>query len=147
MGFLLPVLSFLLGNAKSLFKQPSIDLTQQVVLHVRALTLVLVSTIGSLVLSCVGISLLISSIAGQLDHAEDFHFTGGMTVFSVLTVLSVGFLFYSLRRNTWLRALGFEEQRQAPKQSGALENAVALLVMDFVDERQKKRTEKNDASA
>jgi phosphate/sulfate permease len=147
MGFILSLLSFFIGNAKSLFKQPSIDLTQQVVLHLRALTLVLVSTIGSLVLSCVGISLLIASIAGQLDRAEEFRFTGGMTVFSILTVFSLAFLFYSLRRDTWLRSLGFEEKRQAPKQSGALENAVALLVMDFVDERQKKRTDKNDASA
>ena len=126
MKIILPLISFFIGNAKGLFKQPGIDLTQQVVMHLRALTLLLVSTIGSLVLSCVGISLLISSIAGQLDRAEEFHFTGGMTVYSVLTVLSVGFLLYSLRRNTWLHALGFEEQRQAPKQSGALENAVAL---------------------
>lgn len=147
MGFLLPLLSFFIGNAKSLFKQPSIDLTQQVVLHLRALTLVLVSTVGSLVLSCVGISLLIASIAGQVDRSEEFHFTGGMIVFSILTFLSLAFLFYSLRRDTWLRALGFEEKKQAPKQSGALENAVALLVMDFVEERQKKRTEKTEASA
>jgi len=144
MGFLLPLLSFFLGNAKNLFKQPSIDLTQQVVLHVRALTVVLVSTIASLVLSCVGVSLLIASIAGQLDRAEDFHFTGGMTVYSILTVFSLGFLFYSLRRDTWLRGLGFEEKREAPKQSGALENAVALLVMDFVEQRQQKRSHQKD---
>jgi hypothetical protein len=147
MNFLLPLLSFFIGNAKSLFKQPSIDLTQQVVLHLRALTLVLVSTIGSLVLSCVGISFLISNIANQLDHSEEVRFTGSMIAFLVLTVLSVGFLFYSLRRSTWLRALGFEEKRPAPKQTSALENAVALLVMDFVEERQKKRTEKTEASA
>lgn len=147
MGFLLPLLSFFIGNAKSLFKQPTIDLTQQLVLHIRALTVVLVSTIGSLVLSCVGISFLVSNIAGQLDRSEEFAFTGGTITFSILSVVSLGILFYSLRRNTWLRAVGFEEKREAPKQSGALENAVALLVMDFVEERQKKRTEKSDASA
>jgi hypothetical protein len=43
--------------------------------------------------------------------------------------------------------LGFEEKRPAPKQTSALENAVALLVMDFVEERQKKRSEKTEASA
>lgn len=145
MGFILPLLSFFLGNAKNLFKQPSIDLTQQVVLHVRALTVVLVSTIASLVLSCVGVSLLISSLAGQLDRAEDFHFTPGMTVYLILTVFAVGFLFYSLRRDTWLRGLGFDEKKgQAPKQSGALENAVALLVMDFVEQRQQKRSQQTE---
>jgi hypothetical protein len=45
--------------------------------------------------------------------------------------------------------LGFEEKPQQSKQrqSGALENAVALLVMDFVEERQHRRKDKeNEAS-
>lgn len=147
MGFLIPLISFFIGNAKNLFKQPTIDLTQQLVLHIRALTVVLVSTIGSLVLSCVGISFLVSNIAGKLDAAEEFAITGGTITFAILSVFSVGVLIYSLRRNTWLRAVGFEEKREAPKQSGAIENAVALLVMDFVEERQKKRTNPSDPSA
>ncbi|MEN0057545.1 MAG: hypothetical protein AAGB31_01820 [Bdellovibrio sp.] len=140
MNFLLPLFSFLLGNAKGLFKEPGIAFTQQLVLHLRSLTLVLVSTLGSLALSCVGLSLLISSIAGQLDKNEDFHFTGGMIVYTIMTLLAGGTLLASLRRKTWLKALGFDEKpTTANKQSGALENAVALLVMDYIEERQSRR--------
>ncbi|MBO9667488.1 MAG: hypothetical protein J7501_11835 [Bdellovibrio sp.] len=144
MKFLLPLLSFLLGNAKSFIKEPTEAITQQVVMHVRAITSILVSTIGSLALGCVGLSLFIASIAGQLDKNEEFHITGGMVVYLGLTVISAGVLAYSLRRQTWLKAMGFEEKPQQAKQrqSGALENAVALLVMDFVEERQQRRKEK-----
>lgn len=147
MKFLLPLLSFFLGNAKSLFKEPSVAFTQQVVLHVRAMTTVLVSTIASLALSCVGISLLISSVAGQLDKNEDFHFTGGMFLYLALTIISAGVLVYSLRQKTWLKAMNLEEKPKESHKGGALENAIAILVLDFVEERQNRRTDKKHEQA
>lgn len=142
MNFLLPLLSFFIGNAKSLFKEPGVAITQQLALHLRALTMVLVSTLGSLALTCVGLSLFIASLAGQLDKDEAFSFSASMLVYLGMTVVSSGILIYSLNRKTWMKALGFAEKPAAPKQSGALENAVALLVMDYVEERQSKRSEK-----
>lgn len=142
MKILLPLISFLLGTGKTFFKEPGVALTQQLVLHLRALTTMLVSTIVSLVLFCVGTSFLVSALAKQLDSEDSLVFSGGITLFSTLTVVSLAVLIYSLRRQTWLKTLGFEE-RAPVKQSGALENAVALLVMDFVEERQNKRTQKS----
>lgn len=147
MNFLLPIISFFIGNAKSLFKEPGTAITQQLVLHLRAITFVLVSTIGSLALSCVGLSLFIASIAGQLDKGEEFQISGGMIVYLCMTVISAGVLAYSLNRKTWLKALGFAERPTPPKQSGALENAVALLVIDYIEERQNKRSEKQEPQA
>ena len=133
-----------MGSAKHLFKEPGQALTQQLVLHVRAITMMLVTTVGSLALSCVGISLFIANLASQLDENDGFVFTAGMGVFLGLTLISLGVLIYSLNRKTWLKSLGFEERPTNVKQSGALENAVALLVMDFVEERQNRRSEKKD---
>lgn len=147
MNFLLPLLSFFMGSAKNLFKEPGVALTQQLVLHLRALTTILVSAIGSLVLSCVGISLFISSLATQLDKGDDFHFTAGMYVYLILSILAVGVLIYSLKKTTWLKSLGFEDKPTQTKKSGALENAVALLVMDFVEERQSRRHKSSDTQA
>ncbi|QDK39645.1 hypothetical protein DOE51_04635 [Bdellovibrio sp. NC01] len=142
MKLLLPLLSFLLGHANTFVKEPTAAITQQVALHVRAITSILVSTVGSLALSCVGLSLFIASIAGQLDKNEEFHFTGGMGVYLALTVVSACVLAYSLRRETWMKALGFQtkpEPQRSEHKAGALENAVALLIMDFVEERQQRR--------
>lgn len=141
MNFLLPVISFLLGNAKSLIKEPSVAITRQLTLHLRALTFVLISTIGSLALTCVGISLFIAALASTLDSEDGFVLTAGMTVYLCMTFVSGGLLIFSLRKGTWLKAMGFQSPATPPpaKQSGALENAVALLVMDYVEERQSRR--------
>jgi hypothetical protein len=148
MKFILPLLSFLIGNAKGFIKEPAEAFSIQLAERVRSLTTVLVAVIGSLALGCVGLSLFIASIASQLDKNEDFHVSGGMAVYLGLTVVAIGVLIYSLRSKTWMKSLGFEEKpQQAPsaggKRSGALENAVALLVMDYIDERKSRRDDKH----
>lgn len=147
MKFLIPLLTLFLGNMKSFFRDSSTAITQQVVMKIRSLTQVLVSTIASVVLSCVGISLLIVNLAGQLDKNEDFRFTPGMILYLSLTVIAVGILIYSLRQRTWLKALNFEEKTKVKKdsQSRPLEAAIAMLILDFVEERQSRRTEQKTA--
>ncbi|WII71309.1 hypothetical protein QJS83_12635 [Bdellovibrio sp. 22V] len=148
MKFILPLLSFFMGSAKNLFKEPGVALTQQLVLHLRALGLIVTSCVGALALFCVGLSLLISRIASQFDSTEDFYFSTSMWIYSGMTVLAAGVLIYSLRRQTWLKAMGFAEKPQtAQNKSGALESAVALLVMDFIEERQSRRKEQQDHQA
>ncbi len=147
MKFILPLLSFLIGNAKGFIKEPAEAFSMQLAMRVRSLTTLLVAVIGSLALGCVGLSLFIASIASQLDKNEEFHVSGGMLVFLCLTVVSIGVLVYSLRSKTWMKSLGFEEKptpaaSSGKRQSGALENAVALLVMDYIDERKNRREEK-----
>ncbi|MNL57371.1 hypothetical protein D3C87_1809270 [compost metagenome] len=68
-------------------------------------------------------------------------------IYLAMVVVSGGVLVYSLRSKTWLAALGMQAvNEQAPKKSGALESAVALLVMDFVEERQARRHQDSDGS-
>ncbi|MEK2687854.1 hypothetical protein [Bdellovibrio sp. GT3] len=146
MKFLLPLLSFLLGNAKGLIKEPAEAFSQQLAMRVRSLTTLLVAVIGSLALGCVGLSLFIASIASQLDKNEEFHVSGGMMVYLVLTVVAVGVLIYSLSSKTWMKSLGFEQkpatQQNQKRATGTLESAVALLVMDFIEERKERRDER-----
>lgn len=145
---IIPLLSFLLGNAKGFFKEPSVAITQQLVLHTRALILLAVTTLGSLALSCVGISLLIANIAGILDKGDGFEFSGGTWVYLAMTLVFGGTLIWSLRKSTWLQSVGLQEPPASQAKKGSpIENALALLVMDFVDERQRKRQEKSEQSA
>lgn len=148
MKLLLPLLSFFMGSAKNLFKEPGVALTQQLVLHLRSLSLIVTSCIGALALFCVGLSLLISRIAGQFDSDEAFYFSTGMWIYLAMTLISAAVLIYSLRRQTWLKVMGFVEKPQTTQgKSGALESAVALLVMDFVEERQSRRKEKESEAS
>lgn len=143
MKILLALISFFLGNAKSFFREPSQALTQQLVLRIRAITVLAVTAIGSLALACVGVSLLIANLAGQLDADRDFQMTAGTFLYLGMTAVFSGVLFWALRRETWLKAAGFQEQRPTQKQSGALESALALIVMDFLEERQQRRQKNN----
>ena len=146
MKFLIPIISFLIGNAKTFMKEPGAALTQQLVLHIRSIGVLVIGSVGSLALFCVGLSLFIARVAGQFDASEDFHFTVSMGIYLSMTLVFGGVLLYCLRRRTWLDSLGFSDRReseQTTKKSGALENAVALLVMDFVEERQSRREKEN----
>ena len=139
MSFILPLLSFFMGQAKSFIKEPGVAFTQQLVLHIRSLTLLLVAIISSLTLSLVGVCLFISSLANQLDKQEELSFTGGMTLYLVVTVISLAFLAYSLSQKKWLKTSGLVEAAKPQRTAGTLESAVSLLVMDFVQERKFRR--------
>lgn len=140
---LLPLISFFMGSAQNLFKGPGVALTQQLVLHIRSLSLILISSIGSLTLLCVGLSLLINRVASQFDAEEEFYFTTGMWIYLGMSLVAAVLLVLSLKKDTWLKAVGFSSgPAKAAPQSGAIENAVALLIMDFVEERQNRRKQK-----
>lgn len=142
MKILLALASFFLGNAKILFREPSQALTQQLVLRIRSITILAVTAIGSLALACVGISLLIANIASHLDAERDFQMSGGTFLFLGMTVVFGFVLFWALRKETWIKAISAQESPKTQKNSGALESALALVVMDFLEERKHRRSDR-----
>lgn len=139
MKFFLMIASFLIGNAGMLFKAPTTAFSQQIVLNVRALVVVILSSIGALALFCSGIFMFISHIAAQMDSGNEVRITATAVLSLLLTLISLGVLFYSLRRRTWLRATGFQEVEPAAKNTSAVETAIASLIMDYVKERETRR--------
>lgn len=144
MKFLIPLISFFLGNAKSLFGGPSQAITQQVVLRVRAITMLAICAIGSLALGCVGLSLFIAKLATQLDSPDGFEWTTGVSVYLGMTAFFVVALIMTMRKETWLSSVGFNSPQEAPRKGSPIENAIALVVMDFLEERQQRRQKKED---
>lgn len=148
MKFLIPLISFFLGNAKNLFGAPSQAITQQVVLRVRAITMLAICAIGSLALGCVGLSLFIAKLAAQLDSPDGFEWTTGVSVYLGMTAFFVIALIFTMRKETWLSSVGFNTQKEAPRKGGSpIENAIALVVMDFLEERQQRRQKNENRSA
>jgi hypothetical protein len=141
MKFLIPLISFFLGNAKGFLKEPGEALTQQLVLKIRSVTILLVITIAALALSCVGISLSAVEFAKQMDLEGSFTWTTGLTTYLVLTVLSLGTLIYSLSSKAWVKQTGFSDRSSSHAKSSQrpLENAVTLLLMDYLEERKSRR--------
>lgn len=140
--------SFILGNAKALFKNPGEALTQQIILNIRALTVVILSSIGGLALFCCGIYMLVSNVATQLDAGGPLQATATLIVASSLSLISLGVMIFSLRAQTWLRATGFQNaSAKKSKQTSPIESAIALLVMDFIKERERQRERPDKTSS
>jgi NADH:ubiquinone oxidoreductase subunit 6 (subunit J) len=142
MKVLLLLASFLAGNFKNLFKAPGAALTRQFVLAFRALSVVILSSIGALAVFCSSLVMFISNLAAQLDQAGEVKATAGFILTLALALVALGVLIYNLREKTWLKATGFQfAEEPAPKTSGALETAIAALVMELISERKAARRE------
>lgn len=144
MKLLFILLSFFLGNTKNLFQQQSSALTEQIVLNVRALAVILLSSVGALALFCSGFYMLLSHLAFQFDQSGELKITATLIISGLLTLGSLGTLIYCLKADTWLRATGFQQRRvnaNGPSAShgGPIEVAVATLIMDFVHQREQSR--------
>lgn len=144
MKILFMLTTFLLGNSKNLFKQHSSALTEQIVLNVRALATIILSSVGALALFCSGFYMLLSHIAVQWDQNGGLHFTATLLISASLTILSLGTLIYCLKPTTWLKATGLQQTQQISAARGAkagspIEGAVANLIMDFVHQREQSR--------
>lgn len=148
MKFLFLLFSFFLGQGKNLFKQQSTALTEQIVLNVRSLAVITLSSVGALALFCSGFYMLLSNIATQIDATGELHITATFVVGLLLTIGSLGTLVYCLKASTWLSATGFAKKpaREQSRGSGSpVEAAIATLIMDFVREREQSRQRQGHA--
>jgi hypothetical protein len=145
MKILFMLATFLIGNSKNLFKQHSSALTEQIVLNVRALATIILSSVGALALFCSGFYMLLSHIAVQWDQNGGLHFSATLIISAALTLVSLGTLIYCLKPTTWLKATGLQQPppqnsaRASGKASSPIEGAVANLIMDFVHQREQSR--------
>ena len=151
MKLMIMLLSFFLGNTKSLFKQQSSALTEQIVLNVRALAVIILSSVGALALFCCGLFMLLSHIAVQWDQNGGVHSTATLYISAALTLFSLGTLIYCLKASTWLRATGLQKRPEmgssSRKANSPIEAAVASLIMDFVHQREQSRQARQSAAS
>lgn len=148
MKLLLLLGSFLIGNIQSLFKNPREALTQQIILKIRALTALLLTSVGALALFCCGFYMFLSHVATQLDNSGAVQWTATLVISASLSLASLWVLIFSLRSKAWLKATGLQASsaKSSGKQTSPLENAVALLIVDFIKEREQRRGHDKEAS-
>ncbi len=110
--------------------QKSQVMSRQVLNNVRRIIIFIVIALGSMVLFCVGVSMAVSELARQLDRP--------VMLGSVLAALSLCIFFYCLSQKAWLKTTtpNIENNKQMPS---PIEEALGLLIKDFVVERQMKR--------
>jgi len=136
MSWLMQILQLLL-NGQSL-KDKSQAFTEQWLNSIRQLVLLLVVTIIGMVLFCVAVSFAVKeglSLADNGGFTWSAFFTGSV----VLAITSLITIFYGLSKARWLSAVGMQEKKSVPPAPSPIEEALALVIKDFVKEREFQR--------
>lgn len=104
--------------------------SKQLVETARKLIIITLISLGAMALFCVGIAIIFASIANQVEHP--------ILIGAALAVISLIALVLCLRHKSWVKT-EFEKEEPAVKAASPMEQALALLITDFVMERQTKR--------
>lgn len=106
-------------------------LSKQVLISVKKLILYIVISLGAMTLFCVGISMALTNLSEQLDKP--------ILVGSILALVSIGILIFSFKQKPWDNANSNETGEERRTEASPIEEAVALLIKDIIEERHAKR--------
>lgn len=136
------LLAFKFGQSGGLAEK-SQALTASVLNHIRQMVVLVVIAIAALALFCVGVSMLLEDVLRNIDLHGVFTVTATFYGSLALTLVTLGTIGYCLRERTWLQVTGVEKEEEkrssSTAQTSPIENALALVITDFVQERQHHR--------
>ncbi len=134
-------LNYFLGRG-NMIGQKSLEISAEILNQMRRVLILVVLTIGSLALFCMGMSYLIERFLNNLDNGEAL-FTPSIWFILVFQLVCVGIMIYATNKNNWLDIFKSEKKEELPQQPGVmgsqLESVISLLVLDFIKERESKR--------
>lgn len=104
--------------------------SKQLMVTVRKLTVFVIIALACMALFCVGVSIVVIDLANQIEKP--------LIVGSILAVLSLSVFFICLSQKAWLKAAAISSETKKNAAS-PVEDALALLIKDIVEERQMKR--------
>lgn len=127
--------------------EKSLEISAEILNQLRRILILVVLTLGSLALFCMGMSHLIERFLNNIDTGAAL-FTPSIWFILGFLVICVGVMIYATNKNNWLdifKADKKETPAPAPVASNQLESVLSLLILDFIKEREAKRAQpKND---
>lgn len=136
-------LNYFLGK-KNALSEKTFEISAEILNQLRRILILVVLTIGSLALFCMGVSHLIERFLNNIDTGEAI-FTPSIWFILGFLAICVAVMIYATRKQNWLDIFKSSERgetvAQAPMLSGSgqLESVISLLILDFVKEREAKR--------
>ena len=140
------LLNYVLGKRKSIGEK-SWEISAEILNQLRKILILVVLTIGSLTLFCMGMSYLIERFLNNLDNGQAL-FTPSIWFILGFIVICIGVMVYATRKKNWLNIFKSEIKEEPASQVSpgvnAIESVLSLLILDFIKEREQKRElEKN----
>ena len=135
-------INYFLGK-KTLIGEKSLEISAEILNQMRRILILVVLTLGSLTLFCLGMNYLIERFLNNLDNGQ-FVFTPSIWFILGFLVLCVGVMVYATNKKNWLSIFKSEKKETpAPALSSAganqIESVISLLILDFIKERELKR--------
>lgn len=133
--------SYFLGK-KNFFGEKSLEISAEILNQMRRVLILVLLSIGSLALFCMGMGHLIERSLNNIDNGQSF-FTPSIWLLLGFQILCVGILLYATRKQIWL-SIFKKDEVVASSTSSALpgtqiESVISLLILDFIKEREHKR--------
>lgn len=140
-------LNYFLGRG-NMIGQKSLEISAEILNQMRRVLILVVLTIGSLALFCLGMSYLIERFLNNLDNGEAL-FTPSIWFILAFELICIGVMIYATNKNNWLDIFKSEKKELPPGPSGImgsqLESVISLLVLDFIKEREAKRAHEHSS--
>lgn len=134
-------LNYFLGK-KNLIGEKSLEISAEILNQLRRILILVVLTVGSLALFCMGMSYLIERFLNNLDNGQSL-FTPSIWFILGFLIICIGVMVYATRKENWLDIFKSEKKEQpavpAPVGGNAIESVISLLILDFIKERELKR--------
>jgi uncharacterized membrane protein YidH (DUF202 family) len=141
-------LNYFLGK-KNFIGEKSLEISAEILNQLRRILILVVLTIGSLALFCMGMSYLIERFLNNLDNGQAL-FTPSIWFILTFLVICIGVMIYATRKQNWLDIFKAEKKEEAappaPVGGNAIESVISLLILDFIKERELKREQEKNLS-
>lgn len=139
-------LNYFLGRG-NMIGQKSLEISAEILNQMRRVLILVVLTIGSLALFCMGMSYLIERFLNNLDNGQSL-FTPSIWFILAFQLICIGVMVYATNKNNWLdifkSAKKDSPSEHLPVGGNQLESVLSLLVLDFIKEREAKRAQQSN---
>ena len=130
-------------NQKNIIGEKSLEISAEILNQLRRILILVVLTMGSLVLFCMGMSHLIERLLNNIDKGI-FILTPSIWFILVFQLLCVGMIIWATNKKKWLDIFKSEKKEKAAAEKassghGQLESVISLLILDIIREREFKR--------
>jgi hypothetical protein len=107
------------------------NLSRQFLLLLRKFLILTLVALGSVLLFCVGVAIVVVDLARYIERPALLG--GALALLAGITIM------ICLRQRAWLKVADLPDAGSLPKGPGPMEQALALLITDLVEERKAKR--------
>ena len=141
-------LNYFLGK-KNFIGEKSLEISAEILNQLRRILILVVMTVGSLALFCMGMSYLIERFLNNLDNGQAL-FTPSIWFILCFLIICIGVMVYATRKQNWLDIFRAEKKEishpPVPAGGNAIESVLSLLILDFIKEREQKREQEKNHS-